>query len=207
MRLNKQDGGQRTSISITNNEVSSDEQKALVRKGLRPGDPEWEKWGICDYITKPRIKSAILGKTPDLEDLSGEYKFGDNFPFKEGFEENAEFFTLTYENSLNVLAGRSFATISPLLWLKAGAVGPRIAGLLDGWAVTPFYGILADLDKSAEFTRAVTENPSINIVFIFTDEDRVFESINQSLPPHIEAVRMYDEYIRTCEVDSLAVTR
>jgi adenine-specific DNA-methyltransferase len=207
MRLNKQDGGRRTSISITNNEVSADEQKELIKLGLRPGDPDWEKLGICDYITKPRIKSSILGWTPEGDEISGEYKFGDIYPFKEGFEENAEFFTLTYENSLNVLSGRSLSTISPLLWLRAGAVGPRIAALLDGWAVTENYGILTNMDKAAEFSKSVTESATISTVFIFTDEDRVFESIAQSLPPYVETVRMYDEYIRTCDVDALAVTR
>ena len=48
MRLNKQDGGRRRSISVTNNEVSADEQKALRETGLRPGDPEWEALGICE---------------------------------------------------------------------------------------------------------------------------------------------------------------
>src|SRR5262249_13559220 len=42
MRLNKQDGGRRKSIIVTNNEVAADEQKALREKNLRPGDPEWE---------------------------------------------------------------------------------------------------------------------------------------------------------------------
>lgn len=48
MRLNKQDGGRRQCISVTNNEVAADEQKKLREAGLRPGDAEWEKWGICD---------------------------------------------------------------------------------------------------------------------------------------------------------------
>ncbi|HHJ4160240.1 TPA: site-specific DNA-methyltransferase, partial [Citrobacter freundii] len=47
MRLNKQDGGRRQCISVTNNEVAADEQKKLREAGLRPGDAEWEKWGIC----------------------------------------------------------------------------------------------------------------------------------------------------------------
>ncbi len=51
MRLNKQDGGCRQCISITNNEVAASEQKLLVKDSLRPGDDDWEKWGICDYIT------------------------------------------------------------------------------------------------------------------------------------------------------------
>jgi adenine-specific DNA-methyltransferase len=52
MRLNRQDGGSRQCISVTNNEVGADEQNDLRKQGLRPGDAEWEQWGICDYITK-----------------------------------------------------------------------------------------------------------------------------------------------------------
>ena len=33
MRLNKQDGGRRRSICVTNNEVSADEQEGLIKKG------------------------------------------------------------------------------------------------------------------------------------------------------------------------------
>lgn len=64
MRLNHQDGGHRCSISITNNEVSEDETKKLIKRGLRQGDPDWEALGICQYVTKPRVTAAITGKTP-----------------------------------------------------------------------------------------------------------------------------------------------
>ena len=43
MRLNRQDGGRRQCISVTNNEVAADEQAALRKQGLRPGDPGWEQ--------------------------------------------------------------------------------------------------------------------------------------------------------------------
>src|SRR5690606_15892401 len=43
MRLNRQDGGRRQCISVTNNEVAADEHAALRKEGLRPGDAEWEK--------------------------------------------------------------------------------------------------------------------------------------------------------------------
>ena len=65
MRLNHQDGGRRQCIPETHNEVASDEHTKLRKDGLRPGDPDWEKWGICDYITKPRIRAAITGQTPN----------------------------------------------------------------------------------------------------------------------------------------------
>src|SRR5205814_5795794 len=116
MRLNKQDGGRRQCISVTNNEVSVDEQKALRESGLRPGDPDWEALGICDYITKPRITAAVIGKTPDGESIKGDYKFTDEFSMADGFEENVEFFTMTYEAPRPLAHNRSFEAIASLLW-------------------------------------------------------------------------------------------
>ena len=72
-RLNRQHGGRRQCISITNNEVAADEQASLRGAGLRPGDPDWEKLGICDFITKPGIAAAISGWTSDEEAIDGEY--------------------------------------------------------------------------------------------------------------------------------------
>jgi adenine-specific DNA-methyltransferase len=94
-RLNRQDGGSRQSISVTNNEVSADEAKALRREGFRPGDPEWEAVGIFEHITRPRITAAITGRTPEEKLVEGDYRFTDEFPMAEGFEENVEFFELT----------------------------------------------------------------------------------------------------------------
>ena len=126
VRLNRQDGGHRQCISITNNEVAAEEQNALRKAGLRPGDADWEKWGICDYITKPRIEAAITGLTPEGNEIEGDYKFTDEFPMAEGFEEDAEFFTLTYETPVAVSHNRAFARIAPLLWMRAGSEGRRI---------------------------------------------------------------------------------
>lgn len=86
MRLNHQDGGRQRCICVTNNEVSADEEKAFMRQGLRKGDPEWERYGICEYVTKPRVTAAITGKTPEGEAISGDYKFTDEFPMADGFE-------------------------------------------------------------------------------------------------------------------------
>ncbi|EPM6882054.1 site-specific DNA-methyltransferase, partial [Salmonella enterica] len=116
-------GGRRQCISVTNNEVAADEQKKLREQGLRPGDPDWEKWGICDYITKPRVQAAITGKTPNEQPIKGNYRFTDEFPMSDGFEENAEFFTLTYEAEKSVSHNLAFVRIAPLLWLRAGARG------------------------------------------------------------------------------------
>lgn len=202
MRLNKQDGGRRFSVSVTNNEVSADEQRALRILRLRPGDPEWEKQGICDYITKPRIKSAITGRTPAGEPINGDYRFTDEFPMADGFEENVEFFTLTYESPLRVEANYAFGRIASLLWLRAGSRGRRIDELPDGWDVTETYGVISDLDHSEEFAQAIAAAPAASVAFIITDEDRLFEALVRELPDHVEPVRLYEAYLRTFEIEA-----
>lgn len=62
MRLNRQDGGRRQCIGVTNNEVAPDEAKRLRGQGWRPGDAEWERSGICEYITKPRLRAGAKGR-------------------------------------------------------------------------------------------------------------------------------------------------
>lgn len=202
-RLNRQDGGFRQTLLVTNNEVSIEEQKLLRVAGVRPGDADWEKLGICDYITKPRIQAAITGKTPDGEPIKGDYKFTDEFPMSEGFEENVEFFTLTYESPLRVSSNREFERIAPLLWLRAGSRGRRIEDISNGWDVAEAYGVLADLDATDQFVDAVVAGgDAIVMVFIVTDEDRLFESVARALPEHVEPVRLYEAYMRNFEIES-----
>lgn len=196
MRLNRQDDGQRQCISITNNEVSADEQQTLSDGNLRPGDPDWEKWGICDYITKPRIKAAITGKTPEGDLIKGDYKFTDEFPMADGLEENAEFFTLSYETPVSVSHNRAFSRVAPLLWMRAGSKGRRIDDLPKaGWEVTDTYGILTDLDTAAPFVKAVSAVDDVRIVYVVTDDERRFQAVAQRLPERVEPVRLYESYL------------
>jgi len=195
-RLNKQDGGRRQCISVTNNEVGPDEQVDLRETRLRPGDSEWEQWGICDYITKPRIKAAITGKTPEGQPIKGDYKFTDEFPMADGFAESAEFFTLTYETPVAVSHNRAFERIAPLLWMRAGSEGSRIDTLPEGgWGVADCYGLLTDLDQAAPFAEAIQGNDSIRIAYIVTDDERRFQSVVRQLPDTVEPVRLYESYL------------
>jgi len=196
LRLNREDGGRRQCISITNNEVAAIEQEALRTKKLRPGDPEWEKYGICDYITKLRVAAAITGKTSDGKPIIGDYKFTNEFPMSEGFKENAEFFTLTYENPVSVNHNRAFSRIAPLLWLRAGSLGGRIEKLPEtGWEVVDSYGLLVDIDSAAGFCKATYKAKDLRISFIVTDDDRRFQAIARRLPDGVEPVRLYESYL------------
>jgi len=196
MRLNHQDNGRRQCILITNNEVAANEHTALRSDGLRPGDPDWEKWGICDYVTKARIEAAITGRTPDGEPIDGDYKFTDEFPMADGFIENAEFFTLTYERPVAISHDLSFERISPLLWMRAGSKGRRIDAIPKaGWAVTETYGFLHDLDVAKPFCSALQQSSTARVAFIVTNDDRRFQAVARQLPELVEPVRLYESYL------------
>jgi adenine-specific DNA-methyltransferase len=196
MRLNRQDGGNRQCICVTNNEVAADEQKALRERYLRPGDQEWEEHGICDYITKPRVAAAIMGKTPSGEPVKDDYKFNDEFPMAEGLLENAEFFTLTYETPVSVSHNLAFSRIAPLLWLRAGGRGSRIDKLpSSGWELVDFYGLLTDVDEATNFISAIKKADGLRIAYIVTDDERRFQAIAKRLPDQVEPVRLYESYL------------
>lgn len=202
MRLNKQDGGRRLSISVTNNEVSAEEHAQLRQKGLRPGDDEWEALGICEHITKPRLEAAITGHDTAGGPVQGDYKVTDEFPIADGFEENAEFFTLTYESPLRVSSNREFAKIAPLLWIRAGSRGRRIDDISAGWDVADTYGVIEDLNQTEAFVKEVLANENVALVYIVTDEDRLFESVVRELPEQVEPVRLYEAYLRNFEIET-----
>ncbi|MCP9199017.1 DNA methyltransferase [Gramella sp. GC03-9] len=203
MRLNRLDDGARQCISITNNEVSAEEQIILKNKGLRPGDKEWEDLGICEYITKPRIKAALTGKTPEGKKISGEYKFYDEFPFSKGFSENVEFFTLTYHTPIAIHHNLAYQQIAPLLWMRAGSQGMRIDKLPEkGWEILGNYALLVDLDKNADFILSLKNRPKIKMVFIVTNDDRRFQAIVRQLPDGVEAIRLYESYLKNFQFTS-----
>lgn len=152
--------------------------------------------GICEYITKPRIQASITGKTPEGTNVKGEYKFYDGFPMEVGFEENAEFFTLTYETPVAVQHNIAFERIAPLLWMRAGSQGRRIEKIPNqGWDVVENYGVLVDLDQSTTFCKALKDNKGTRIAYIVTDDDRRFQAVARYLPDSVEPVRLYESYL------------
>jgi adenine-specific DNA-methyltransferase len=204
-RLNRQDGGRRQTILVTNNEVSAAEAEALRTKGLRGGDPEWEALGIFEHITRPRITAAITGRTPDGELIKGDYKFTDEFPMAEGFDENVEFFELTYVDSEVVELDLAFSGIAPILWLRAGGCGPIIDECVDSrkrrkpYAWTECYGVLFNPDCWRTFVEKRREFASA--AFIVTNSQTTFAGIASELPGALDVVRLYENYLTTFAIN------
>lgn len=201
MRLNKQTGGRRRSVSVTNNEVN-DQEKRLLKNGLRPGDTEWEQEGICERVTKPRIEAAVSGVTPDGTPVAGDYKFRDPFPMSDGFEENVEFFTLTYENAALVELDLAFERIAPLLWMRAGSEGRRIDARTDTFDVADTYAVLFNVDASRSFLAAVDKAEGLRIAYIVTDDETQYQAVAGQLPDGVESVRLYESYLRTFQINT-----
>ncbi|MGI8778544.1 MAG: DNA methyltransferase [Acidimicrobiales bacterium] len=205
MRLNKQDGGQRQSISVTNNEVSANEATAFRSQGLRPGDPEWEALGIFEHITRPRVTAAMTGVTPEGEPVKGDYKFTDEFPMAEGFEENVEFVELTYLDPDDIELDLAFAGIAPLLWMRAGAGGPVLDECLDSagrrkpYAWTEQYGILFNADRWRGFVEKLPATATT--AFVVTDSQATFAGIASELPSRLDVVRLYENYLTTFRIN------
>ena len=114
----------------------------------------------------------------------------------EGFEENAEFFTLTYETHVKVSHNRAFARVAPLLWMRAGSEGRRINKEPEkGWEVVDTYGLLTNLDRAAPFCAAIAAKGGIRMAYIVTDDERRFQSITRELSDGVEPVRLYESYL------------
>lgn len=204
VRLNRQDGGHRQSISITNNEVAVDEQKALSDQGLQPGHPDWEKWGICNHITYPRIAAAVTGNTPSGEPIKGDYKFTDEFPMTEGFAANLEYLRLDFLDPQEIQMGRQFSAILPILWMMAGSRGPRPDApnahapwlLPDG---CPFV-VLVQETRFKEFVRHVESRAELTHVFIVTNSQDTVYRLRREWP-QLRVVQLYKDYLENFRIN------
>jgi adenine-specific DNA-methyltransferase len=204
-RLNRQDGGRRQSIVVTNNEVSADEAKALRDQGFRTGDAQWELVGIFEHVTRPRITAAITGRTPDGDPIKGDYKFTDEFPMAEGFAENVAFFELTYLDPEDVELDGAFSSIAPLLWLRAGGRGSMLNECLDAaghrkpYAWTETYGVLFNPDRWRGFVEELPE--AATTAFVVTDSQTTFAGVASELPGTLDVVRLYQNYLTTFAIN------
>ncbi len=202
--LNKLDGGSRQSIIVTNNEVEDKIATPLLIKGLFPGDEEFERHGIFWNATMPRIIAALEGVGATGQQLTGSYI--DGLLKSEGFEENFEFFELTYQDRNLIGRGKAFEAVSPLLWLKAGAKGPRVDKANAGakWLIPEqgCYAVLFDTQAWRHFIEALEAEENVQHVFIVTNSLSIFQQVTSELSRGLESTMLYEDYISTFEINT-----
>lgn len=203
-RLNKQDGGRRRSIMVTNNEVSVDEARALHEKGFQPGSAEWEAFGICEHVTWPRVTCTITGRTPEGAPIKGAYKFTDVFPLSDGFDENAAYFKLDFLDPADVTRGEKFESIVPILWMLAGCRGAcELSKGVGKWFIpkaNPFAVLLKE-DAFVEFQAKLAERPDIDHAFLVTDSTEAFHEMAADLGRSYQSIQLYRSYIDTFRIN------
>jgi len=196
--LNRQYGGQRRCVLVTNNEVNYKVARRLNRAGHFRGDAEFEAAGVFESATRPRVTAAITGKTPAGDPVPGTYL--DGRPFAEGFEENVEFFRIDYLDPAEVQFGLRFGELHPLLWLTAGGIGPREdldpSSSLGLPAASP-YAVLFDPAGMPQLLAALGDRRDITHIFIVADSAEAYSQLASELPQGLRTVRLYHDYTET----------
>ena len=204
-RLNRQDGGSRRSILVTNNEVSAEEAALLRKKGLKPGDPKWEALGIFEHITRPRITSAFTGNVPEGTPIPSIYKFIDEFPMAEGFAENVEFFRIDYLDPNEVDLGTQFDAIHSSLWLAAGGVGKQSKADQSLGFFMPdasHYAVLFREEYFRKFRKALETRADLTHVWLVTDSEDAFAEMRAALPERLYTSMLYRDYLRNFSINT-----
>lgn len=198
--LNAEDGGHRRCIMVTNNEVSAEEAGTLLAQGYQPGDEEWEKLGIANYVTWPRTVCSIKGQDVNGDPLKGDY-LGSEPPMHmaDGFKANAAFFKLGFLDPTAVSLGMRFSEMLPTLWLKAGAKGkcPELSSeQIPDMLILPEnkFAVLINENAFASFVEKLAEHPEVQTVFLATDYEVNYQSMVKNLNV-TEAYQLYRDYI------------
>ena len=195
--MNAADGGNRRCILVTNNELDEKTANRLRRRGVYPGDPEYDAEGIFEAVARPRIEGAITGHRPDGEPIRGSYLGGR--PYADGFEENVEFFRLDYLDADQVELGHCFESIHPLVWLAAGGRSERPSLEDDAsYLLAPEcgYAVLFDEDAFRDFEEALSGADAITHAFIVTDSEEAYAEMRERLGSAVATTMLYRDFLR-----------
>lgn len=128
-------------------------------------------------------------------------------PMKDGFKANLEYFKLEFLDPNQVQLGQQFAAILPILWLMAGAKGPRphASGhepyLIP--AANPF-AVLLDETHFRPFKSAVETRADLTHIFLVTDSEDAFFDMKSDLDaPNI--IMLYKSYLQNFKINTRQV--
>jgi adenine-specific DNA-methyltransferase len=177
------------------------------------GDAFLDALEEMDHVTHFYIVTRSSKRFQDLRaqitDLLGSIKVQEEEkrPMREGFPTNLEYFKLDFLEKDQVALGRQFRAILPLLWLRAGSVGPRpklteeedsIPAMLLP-AKNPF-AVLVDETCFADFQAALATRDDLTHVFLITDSEEAFQEMAVQLTaPHV--IQLYRDYLENFAIN------
>ena len=129
-------------------------------------------------------------------------------PMSAGFAANLAYFKLDFLEKERVSLRRAFREILPLLWLKAGAVGPRPELHRDEPEPALFapeggnFVVLLDETRMGRLLTSLEGRAGLSQVFIVTDADESFKTMAQDVHevagkanPGLAVVQLYRDYL------------
>jgi adenine-specific DNA-methyltransferase len=132
----------------------------------------------------------------------------DKRPMSAGFAANLAYFKLDFLERERVSLRRAFREILPLLWLKAGAVGPRPElkrGEPEPALLAPEgsnFVVLLDESRLGRLLKTLDGRADVSHVFIVTDADEAFKTMAQDVRevaakanPGLQVVQLYRDYL------------
>jgi adenine-specific DNA-methyltransferase len=163
---------------------------------------------ITHFYVVTRSNRLFQELKAQISDLLGtiEVQEEEKRPMAEGFPANLEYFKLDFLEKDRVALGRQFRAILPLLWLRAGAVGPRPAPAEDDSipamllpAENPF-AVLVDETRFADFQAALEAREDVSHVFLITDSEEAFQEMAAQLTaPHV--IQLYRDYLENFAIN------
>ena len=200
--LNALYGGNRRCVLVTNNEVDAKQAARLLKTGVRPGDPEYEREGICESVTWPRVQAVLTGKRRDKSNLPGQYF--DGRPMASGFAENAQYFKLDFLDPSAVRRGESYEAILPILWMMSGASHDlklaKGSGKYHFPKGAPFCVLLKE-DCYREFSEKLAVRTDITHVFLVTDSVEAFYEMASGFDTKKRCVQLYKSYLDNFKIN------
>ena len=129
-------------------------------------------------------------------------------PMSAGFAANLAYFKLDFLERERVSLRGAFREILPLLWLKAGAVGPRPElkrGEPEPGLFAPDgsnFVVLLDETRMGRLLKSLEGRTGLSQVFIVTDADESFKTMAQDVRevagkanPGLAVVQLYRDYL------------
>ena len=127
-------------------------------------------------------------------------------PMREGFPANLEYFRLDFLDKDYVALGRQFREILPILWLQAGALGPR-PELPKNKPIpakvipehNPF-AVLVQEARFADFAAELEGRDDLTHVYLVTDSEEAFQEMAGRLKvPNV--IQIYRDYLENFAIN------
>lgn len=165
---------------------------------------------IIDFYIVTPTKRAFDGLKAQINDLLGPILVPEDErrSMSAGFPANLAYFKLDFLDKDRITLKRAFREILPLLWLKAGAVGPRpelARGELEPVVFAPAgsnFVVLLEESRLAKLMKALKGRSGLSHVFIVTDSDESFKAMAAEVRevagranPDLQVVQLYRDYL------------